>query len=113
MKELPIERVKNGFKLEQLVRSSGFAVYKKTNVDKNQIEDGDDSVSYEVFKIKRTKAYTLTAKPNKNQEGALKVYSYPDAEAFPLDGDFGLLAWEYNKEESAIKRFNELNLLKK
>jgi hypothetical protein len=98
---LPETKKKNGFIYTKVARNTVAAVYESKD------EKGiDTSTAYEVFKIVVGKPYSLVQK-----FGAKKgqVYSYPAAEKFPSDEDFGKTAWAYMTYESAMKKYAELS----
>lgn len=97
--KLPTSKKRNGYLYTLVKRSKKAVIYRMTN-DKFP---EDKSVSFEVSIIRKAPAYKLLQKTNGN------YYHYPESERFPCNEDFGKTAWTYDKEESAMKKFDELN----
>ncbi len=99
--KLPQSKLKNGYIYTLVTRNDKAAIYSM----KNEKFPEDISIGYEVFKISVGKAYSLVQKHGKVKG---KVYSYPAAEKFCGNEDFGKTAWAYTTKDAAMKRFTEL-----
>lgn len=86
---LPLEFTAKNLNFKQVKRQNDVAIYLKTNPKTN-------FRAWEVFRVKRHNGYIL---------GGNKI---EPAENYPGDSQFGLIAWECDSEERALKRFNEL-----
>jgi len=94
-------KVKSDFqKLGEVVEISGTGIpqltaklIKRTN--KKAIYYRRDDV-WEVFRIKITEA------------GELFGRMYPRREVYPCNEDFGVVAWCFRNEESAMRRYNDI-----
>lgn len=105
---LPQTTTKNGYHYTLLKRSDKAALYEQ-KVEKEINGVPGETVGYEVIFIKVSKSYSLTAKPTKNNKTNLKIYTYPAAEVFPGNGEWGKFGWTYNTLNSALCKFKELN----
>lgn len=110
--KLPLEKSKNGYAYKQVARSKKAAVYEQRveNEINGIVEEVNgvrigELVGYEVFLISVGKAYSLVQKCGKEKG---KIYSYPAAEKFPGNEDFGKTAWAYKTEKAALTKFNEI-----
>lgn len=109
---LPLEKSKNGYAYKQVARSEKAAVYEQRveNEINGIVEEVNgvmigELVGYEVFLISVGKAYSLVQKKGKSKG---QVYSYPAAEKFPGNEDFGKTAWAFNTKKAALTKFNEI-----
>jgi hypothetical protein len=100
--KLPKTKSKNGYIYTQVLRNTKAAIYK----GRNEKCPEDTSTFFEVFKIKVCKPYSLVQKYGKKKG---EVYSYPAAEKFPGDSEFGITAWTFNSEDLAKNKFQEIS----
>lgn len=77
---------KGGYTFNQVDRNDKAAIYKAS---------GDDV--WEVFKVKKAKGFDAP-------KGKI-----PDREEVPTSNDFGVWAWSYGDEKSAIRKFEKLS----
>lgn len=101
---LPLEKSKNGYAYKQVARSEKAAIYEQ-KVEKDINGIFGETVGFEVFLITVGKAYSLVQKCGKEKG---KIYSYPAAEKFVGNEDFGKIAWAFNSKKSAMEKFNEI-----
>lgn len=93
MKALDIQIVRNGYVYKQHKRGKKAMIYSQ------HLSVSEPPIQYETFKLFITKNSVL---PN-----GVKMEAH---ETFPSNSVFGKWAWSYKTEESAIEKFNELEL---
>jgi hypothetical protein len=101
---LPQTKSKNGYVYNLVKRSAKAAIYEQI-VEKEINGEIGEKVGYEVFLISVGKAYSLVQKCGKKKG---QVYSYPAAEKFASNEDFGKTAWAFNTMKAAMEKFNEI-----
>lgn len=91
MKILPLEIKKRGCLYKQVKRTSKVALYSLC------YEKGKPPIGFDVFRVRISRETTF--------QGRL----YPPSEIFPSDTNYGQYAWSYTTEETANKKYEELN----
>jgi len=100
MIHLPETFKKNGYFYFMLSRGDNAVIYEQSA--REDCVFMKDVCGYEVFEIRIQKESTRTIMG--------QDITYPEKERLPSDESFGYWAWTFRTWETAIKKFNELEL---
>ena len=96
-KKLPVHFKKYGHEYNQVKRTNNHAMYIVTC--------GVLFICYEIIKILKTKEKTLIT----TLKGMKVPKVYPPSESFPSSSQWGIYGFTEQTEQSALKRFKELD----